>query len=282
MKLRNLAFACVLALSVIGCSRVPPGHEGVLVDTFGGSKSGAEPVGVGYYWTGPGKDLYLFPTFSQNITWKAEEGHGFAFQTVEGLVVSADIGLTYHVAPDKVDEVFVKYRRGIDEITDTFLRNYIRDALVKEASSLAVESIYGNGKVKLLQAVEDRVKAQVAAEGIIVEKISWISDLKLPPQVTGAINAKIQATQMAQQRENELRQAQAEAAKAVAVARGEADSTLLRAEAEAKAISIRGAALRDNQELVSLTLAEKWNGAYPSTLIIGDDKNQILQLPLAK
>lgn len=282
MKLRKLALSLALGLALIGCSRVPPGNEGVVVDTMGGSKSNTEAVGVGYYYTGPGKELYLFPTFSQNITWKAEEGHGFAFQTVEGLVVSADIGLTYHVQPDKVDEVFVKYRRGIDEITDTFLRNYIRDALVKEASSLAVESIYGNGKVKLLQAVEDRVKAQVAAEGIIIEKISWISDLKLPPQVTGAINAKIQATQMAQQRENELRQAQAEAAKAVAVARGEADSTLLRAEAEAKAISIRGAALRDNQELVSLTLAEKWNGQMPTQYLGGGGKEGVILQLLQK
>ncbi len=282
MRIRNLALACVLALSVIGCSRVPPGNEGVLVDTMGGSKSNTEAVGVGYYYTGPGKELYLFPTFSQNITWKAEDGHGFAFQTVEGLVVSADIGLTYHVAPDKVDEVFVKYRRGIEEITDTFLRNYIRDALVKEASSLQVESIYGNGKVKLLQAVEDRVKAQVAPEGIVVEKISWISDLKLPPQVTGAINAKIQATQMAQQRENELRQAQAEAAKAVAVAEGESKSTILRAQAEAESIRIKGDALRENQELVTLTLAEKWNGVLPTQYLGGGGKEGVILQLLQK
>lgn len=282
MKLRNLALSAALALSLIGCSRVPPGSEGVLVDTFGGSKSSAQPVGVGYYWTGPGKDLYLFPTYSQNITWKASEGHGFSFQTVEGLVVGADIGLTYHVQPDKVGEVFVKYRRGIDEITDTFLRNFIRDALVKEASSLPVESIYGNGKVKLIQAVEDQVKRQVNGTGIVVEKISWISDLSLPAAVTQAINAKIQATQMAQQRQNEVAQAQAEAAKAVAVARGEADSRLLNAEAEAKAIQIRGDALRNNPALVSLTLAEKWDGHYPATLITSEGQGQILQIPVGK
>src|SRR6185295_15493706 len=57
-----------------------------------------------------------------------------------------------------------------------------------------------------------------------------------PPQtVTDAISAKIHATQLAYQKQNELVQAQADAAKAVAKADGEAKSILAVAEAQAKA-----------------------------------------------
>lgn len=87
--------------------------------------------------------------------------------------------------------------------------------------------------------------------------------MRLPKQVNEAIDAKIKATQESQQRENEIATAKAEAQKKIESARGEAESTLLRAKAEADAIKMRGDALRANQELVQLTLAEKWNGQLP-------------------
>ena len=52
-----------------------------------------------------------------------------------------------------------------------------------------------------------------------------------------ALNAKIEANQRAQQRENELREAEAEAKKKVAAAEGEAKCILLKANSEAKANS---------------------------------------------
>lgn len=282
MKKLMLAMLALVLLAT-GCSRVPPGNQGVRVSSWGSDKGvSTEVLGPGRYWNGPGYDMYLFPTFSQNVTWTKSEGKGLSFQTVEGLVVGADVGITYYVDPTKVGTVFQTYRRGVDEITDTFLRNLVRDAMVKEASNLSVEAVYGSGKQRLIEAVEKSVREQVASKGIVIEKISWVSDLTLPDTVTKSINAKIQATQMAAQRQNEVAQAKAEAEKAVATAKGEADSVLIRAQAEAEAIRIRGDALRNNQELVSLTLAEKWNGSYPATLIVGSDKGQILQIPMPK
>ena len=57
----------------------------------------------------------------------------------------------------------------------------------------------------------------------------------LPAQVVDAINNKISATQKAQMRENEVREAEAAAKKAIAAADGEAKSILLRAQAQAEA-----------------------------------------------
>lgn len=80
------------------------------------------------------------------------------FQTVEGMEVGADVGISYHIDPKKVSNIFQKYRKGITEITDIYLRNMVRGTFVAEASQLEVESVYGKGKNNLLMSVESRVK----------------------------------------------------------------------------------------------------------------------------
>lgn len=270
MKIRLAIIGAMLALTT-ACTYVPPGHVGVRVNLLGSDKGvDHDVIPVGRYWKGWNQEFYLFPTFTQNYVWTKSMHEGrqgvdesISFQTQEGLEVNADVGISYHIDPNKVSAVFQKYRRGVDEITDTFLRNMVRDSLVKESGSLAIESVYGNGKSELIAKVQDDVKNQVQDIGIIIEKVYWIGNLRLPETVTEAINAKIKATQMAQQRENEVAQAKAEADKQVATAKGEADSKLLVATAEAQAIKIKGDALAKNPDLIRLMAVEKWDGNLP-------------------
>lgn len=260
----------VLAVMMIGvltaCDNVPVGNVGIIVHKLGGSKGvDSEEVGVGRYWLGINDELFTFPTYSQNESWvnDGRKDESITFQTKEGLSVNADIGVTYHIQADKVTNVFQKYRKGINEISDIYLRNMVRDALVKEASTRPIESVYGEGKADLIEDVEKLVKSQVEDIGIVVEKINWMGDLRLPVTVVEAINAKIGATQKAAQRENEVAQAKAEADKVIETARGEAESKLAIARAEAQAIDIKGKALRDNPNVIELNKIEKWNGELP-------------------
>lgn len=263
----NKILVLSLMLFAFGCDKVPVGNVGILVHKLGGSKGvDSEEVGVGRVWLGINDELFTFPTYSQNESWvyvRDRKDESITFQTKEGLSVNADIGITYHIQADKVTNVFQKYRKGIDEISDVYLRNMVRDALVKEASTRPIESVYGEGKADLIEDVEKLVKSQVEDIGIIVEKINWMGDLRLPPTVVEAINAKIGATQKAAQRENEVAQAKAEADKVIETARGEAESKLAIARAEAQAIDIKGKALRDNPNVIELNKIEKWNGELP-------------------
>ena len=258
------------ALSLTQCSKVPAGNVGVKFKLYGDGKGSLQELQPGRYWVGWGYDLYTFPTFTQNYTWtrSATEGspndESLTFQTVEGLSVNADVGITYHINPDKVTTIFQKYRKGVNEITDIYLRNMVRDSLVKESSSLGIESVYGRGKASLIQSVQDDVDQQVRPSGIVIEMIYWIGELRLPPSAVASINAKIQATQMAEQRKNEIAQAQAEAAKEVAMAEGRAKAQLTIAEAEAQAIRLKGDALRANPNIIDMTAVEKWNGQLPT------------------
>lgn len=276
MKKYLKVFSLLLIVLLAACSKVPAGNVGVKFNLYGGDKGvQTQELPPGRYFLTWNEELYTFPTFTQTYTWSAandennRNDESLTFQTVEGLSVNADVGITYHINPAKVTTLFQTYRKGIDEITQIYLRNMVRDALVTEASTMGIESVYGKGKADLITKVQSEVESEIKDRGIIIEKIYWIGNLRLPQNVVNSINAKIQATQMAQQRENEVAQATAEAQKEVAVAQGQAAAKLALAQADAKAIALRGDAVRNNPGVAQLNWIEKWDGKLPTTELSG-------------
>ena len=268
MKFRNIAMIAILAGSVAACTDVPAGNVGVKVFLLGGEKGvDTETLGVGRYWIGWNEDLYIFPTFMQNYVWTKDPAEGspndesISFQTADGMTANADIGISYSLDPEKISIIFQTYRRGVEEITDTFLRNMVRDALVKQASNKPIEYVYGAGKAELIAAVQKDVADQVGPIGIKIDKIYWIGEIRLPEVVLKSINAKNAATQMAQQRQNEVAQAKAEADKKIEDARGQAESILRVAEAQAKANQLLSDSL--TPEFVQYQAITKWDGQLP-------------------
>ncbi len=268
MKIRNAILATLLIGALTACDKVPAGNVGVKVYLLGGEKGvDSEILGVGKYWIGINEDLYLFPTFMQNYVWTKDPNEGssndesISFQTADGMTANADIGISYSIDPDKVSVIFQTYRRGVEEITDTFLRNMVRDALVKQASNKPIEYVYGAGKAELIAAVQKDVADQVGPIGIKIDKIYWIGEIRLPSVVLESINNKNAATQMAQQRQNEVAQAKAEADKKIEDARGTAESILRVAEAQARANKLLAESITG--ELVQYRALEKWDGVLP-------------------
>lgn len=271
----GVSFLGLFMLLLTNCSSVPAGNVGVKIDLYGSEKGVNEQIlPVGRYYIGFGEELYKFPTYLQNHTWKGDES--FSFQTKEGLPVNADIGISYAVLPDKVAKIFQTYRRGIDEITDTFIRNQVRDALVSVASTKSIEYVYGEGKADLMKEVEKIVREQ-NKELFTISQIYWIGELRLPDTVRAAINAKVEATQRAILRENEIQQTKAEAQKAIEEARGLAESKLMNAKAEAESVRIQGEAeaaaieakskaLNASPQLVQYEIASRWDGKLPTMM----------------
>ncbi len=269
MKFLLKTFAVLmLALSVAACSKVPSGHVGVKVYLLGGEKGvDTEELGTGRYWVGVNEELHLFPTFTQNYVWTADEVEGsqgnesISFQTVEGMVVNADVGISYNIRPDMVSSIFEKYRKGVGEITDIYLRNMVRDALVTAVSDRPISSVYGSGKADIITQVEQIVREQVGPLGIDVERIYWVGELRLPLAVVESLNNKIAATQRAQQRQNEVAEARAEAEKRIEQARGEAEQIRLKAQAEAEANRIVSESL--SPTLLQYEAVKRWTGELP-------------------
>jgi regulator of protease activity HflC (stomatin/prohibitin superfamily) len=255
-----MALPVALCLILSSCvSTVPAGYRGIKVYMLG-NKKGVESkqLGVGAYFLGFNQRIYTFPVFQQNYVWRDEGGidNSINFQSREGLDVKGDFGISYSLVPDSVPVIFQKYRRGIDEITNIFLRNMVRDALNTTASRMPIESIYGVHKRDLLLKVDSMVAHQTKRYGIIIDRIYTIGELHLPPSIENAINAKLEANQKSQQAQNEVKAVEAEANKKIARTKGEAESQIISANADAESQVIEAKAHANITKINAQTEAE--------------------------
>lgn len=266
--MKKAIMASIIALSTIGlvgCDRVEPGNVGIKVNKLGDDKGVGEVVGVGRYWTGWNTEVYIFPTFKQMKTYE----DAFNFQMSDGTTIGYHIGVAYKVDPTKVTTVFQTYRKGVDDITDTDLRQKIANALNRLASRMSTDKFIDGGKAELLENALKEIQSDMGPVGIQVISLSYVGRPEYPPTVIESINAKVTANQKTLQREQEVKQREAEANMLRAEADGQADAKLKLAEAEAKSIQIRGQALRENPEVLQLEAINKWNGTLPQYMTSG-------------
>ena len=269
-----IAIAVAVIIIIGGCwffstrAKVPAGYRGVIVNLYGSNKGiDEQSVGVGRYYLGMNKEMYLFPTFLQNYTWTKgnREDESITMQTSEGLSIGVDVGITYSIMPDNVVKVFQKYRLGIEEITNTFLRNMTRDAMNKIASTMTVEEIYGSRKEEFISKVTNLIAQEALTDGIEVQKVYLIGSFRLPDAVIESINMKIQATQNALKVENEVATTRAEAQKMIVQAQAEAQQTMIHAKAEADANLLVSRSI--TSEFIQYSALQKWDGKLPLTML---------------
>ena len=259
-----VAFA-ILAYIMVALTTIQAGYVGVRVNLYADKGIQNEVVSTGRYLLGINEKMYEFPTFNQLMSYP----NVFTFQTSDAMDVRAKVGVEYNIDPTKASKVFATYRKGISEITEVNLRQYISDALIKHASAMDINELTQGGKTELLENATKEIRSKLDPIGIRIVKLSWTNDLQYPEQVRESINAKIEATQRALLRENEVAQSRAEAEKVRVQAQGEADAQLTRARAEAQAIQIKAKALRDNPQVLQLNAIDKWDGKLPVYMTSG-------------
>lgn len=264
MKNKFKFLTAVSALFLLsGCYSVPTGYIGLKVNLYGDGKGSIEAVPPGKYWDTPDIEYHKFPTYLQNVVWTqaATEGSpgddSVTFQTSEGLSVNADVGFSYSVNPERAIDIFKSHRKGIDAITNIYLRNIIRDSFNTAASTRGVEHIYGKGKSEFIEEVNKLVKDKVSSQGFIVNQVNIVGTMRLPEAVVEALNNKIAATQRAQQRENELRETEAQAKKRLIEVRAEAEANRL------KIKQITPELMQYEKIQIQAKLAERWDGKLP-------------------
>ncbi len=249
---------------------VPAGHVLVVVNKYGSSKGvdETEVRGPGRYWLSYNQEGHLFKTSTQTVTWTKEcidgdcADESIDFQADKGVTINADVGMSFSIIPDKAGTVFEKWRGSIAEITDVYLRRMTQDAFVHHAAGMKVEDIMGEKKNALMAAVEKDLRDRVGPLGIKVEDVYLVSPARPPQEVIEALNASIKATQVAVQRENEVKESEAKAKKVEAEAQGEANAILKRATAQAEANVLLAKSL--SPELVNYMALEKWAGGCTS------------------
>jgi regulator of protease activity HflC (stomatin/prohibitin superfamily) len=246
------------AFAMSSFARVQPGNVGIRVNNIAGGVS-PDSLGVGWYFAPPGTHIYEYPVFTRTYTWTSNANEQsplderFNFQDKNGLALSADVAVSYHVDPTHASILFQRYRTDMDAIIAGPLRNAIRNAIVERAAQLGVEEIYGTHKSELAATALKRVQAFFAPVGLQVEQLYWAGNIAVPEQVLAQINTKIANEQAALA-------AQAN----VATAKANSDARIAKAKGDAESIQVEAEAIRTNPEIVKLRAVEKWNGQLPT------------------
>jgi len=282
-----VAVAFIVTMGVASCciTRIPPGYVGIKVN-YAGSDRGVEnlPSRTGWVFYNPlVSRVFEYKTFVQTVSWTRNMQEGKAvneeisFNSKEGMIIAADISLSYSLKPDKVPAFYVKFRTDdLDVFTHGYLRNVARDLFNEVGGKYSVEDIWGSQKEALLKEIRDRLSASVVDLGVVIEQFGFIGAPRPPDNIVQAMNAKVAATQQAMQAENEKRKAEANAQIKIAQAEGEAQSILRVAQAQAEANKLLSSSI--TMELVQYRALDKWNGILPQ-IILGDGAMPMIQIP---
>lgn len=241
-KLITIASLSIIALT--SCTRIDAGHEGILVKQYGTDKGvqGVELV-TGRVWYNPfTEDVFNFPTFVQTADYDT-----FSVNAKDGSIFMVDPMVSYHVKSGMSPEIFQKYRKGIDEIQNTVILNYTKDAFKNVFNTFTTDSILSRRQEFDLK-VTNLLSSELEKEGFVIDQITF--GMIYPKSITEAINSKNAAIQKSQQKANELQ-----------IAKGDSAIMTTRARAEAEANRLRQQTL--TPLLIQQQFIEKWNGSTP-------------------
>lgn len=255
-RLINLIAAIAVMFSISSCyTRIDAGHEGIKVNLYGDSK-GVDDVELvsGAVWFNPiTTAVYEYPTFVQTIDYEP-----FEFNSKDGSVFRFDPTIMLSIKSGSAPEVFVKYRKKLEDVLNVTLVPYIHDAFKTEINARHDNELISQ-QAEFQDAIEARLAEELGKENFIVAKVT--TGIKYPDALVESINAKNRALQEELRVKNEKAVALAEAEKKVAIAKGDADALKIKADGEAYYNRTVSASL--SSTLVQIKALEKWDGKTP-------------------
>jgi len=139
--------------------------------------------------------------------------------TSEGLNVELDVSLLYHVEPDEAAQLFKSVG---EQFETTVVAPTLRSAVRNLTAETSVKTLYSAGRKELRDALQQELEAKLKPRGIVLEDI-LIKSLRLPKQLSDAIEVKLQKEQEAAQMEFVIQREQQEAERKAVEAKGQAE-----------------------------------------------------------
>jgi regulator of protease activity HflC (stomatin/prohibitin superfamily) len=164
-------------------TKVGTGHVGVL--TLFGKVQAGDTLGEGIHLINPLKTNNELSIQTQTLKESA------SVPSSEGLMMSLDTSLIYHLNPDRAAEVFQKIGADYENVVvEPTLRSAIREA----TASHTANALYTGEREMVAKQIYDQVSAQLNQRGLTVENV-LLRDIQLPATLKAAIEAKQQAEQ---------------------------------------------------------------------------------------
>lgn len=243
------------------CTVVDAGEVGVKFHKWSMSDKdygGVEGTCKGWVFYNPvTTSVFSYPTFTQRKQYET-----IKVNAKDASLFDMDPTIAYRINPNKACDIFTKYRVGVKELEDGYIRTCIYEAYRTCANQYSSDSLMSN-RANFERDVRTRLEKSLMAEGFIVEEFT--SKITPPQSLLAMIDAKNTAIQSALKAENEVKEAEANAKIAVAKAEGNAKAMKIKADAEAYYNATIAASL--SPMIIQEDMIEKWDGKMP--LIVG-------------
>jgi prohibitin 1 len=184
LRLAALGIAAFLLVILFfnSVTRVGTGRVGVL--TLFGRVTG-ETLGEGIHVINPLKTNNEMSIQTQTIKESAN------VPSSEGLMMSLDTSLIYHLNPDRAADVFQKIGADYENVVvEPTLRAAIREA----TASHTANALYTGEREMVAKQIYDQLVSELNKRGLSVENV-LLRDIQLPATLKAAIEAKQQAEQ---------------------------------------------------------------------------------------
>lgn len=189
------------------------------------------------------------------------------------------ISVILHVDPGKVAEMYSRFGGDMQAAVSR---------LVTPHMNQEVKVVFG--RYTAARSISERAQLNADAAKALTDAMSYdpvfgvegvqVEDIEFSQDYIKSVEQRMQAEAQVQQKQQELEQEKIKAEIAVTQAEGEANSNRARAEGQAAAIKLKGEAeaaaikaradaLANNENLIALTTAEKWDGHLPQTMLPG-------------
>ncbi len=176
-------FVVVLLFSSV--TKVGTGHVAVLT-LFG--RVTAETLGRGHsHFINPLKTNNELSVQTQTVKESA------SVPSSEGLMMSLDTSLIYHLNPDHAAEVFQKIGADYENVV---VEPTLRSALREATASHTANALYTGEREEVAKQIFQQVSLQLTQRGLTVES-ALLRDIQLPATLKASIEARQQAEQEA-------------------------------------------------------------------------------------
>ena len=151
-------FVAILAMLITfsSCTRIDAGHEGIKVNLYGSNK-GVDNVELctGMVWFNPVTErVYEYPTFVQTVDYDP-----FTINAKDGSEFTVDPTLSIKMIDGSSPAIFKKYRKSVEDIINSTLYNYTKDAFRVQLNKFTTDEIVSNR-----ETVEKAIESQLREE----------------------------------------------------------------------------------------------------------------------
>ena len=239
-----------------GCAIVRPGEVGVDVH-FGKVKPAVMKPGPHHFMGFIGRKIERFDTRIVNYSRELN------FHTKEGIEVSSEITILYHIVPDSVIRIYQDFGAGYQEtvIEDNLITILRQTGLDYKATQLITE------RNNIENTIKEKMNGVIGEYGFAMDLV-MLKEVDLPQAVVETIEAQLNADEIAKKTkiENEIKRNQLdfelekqkkEKEMAIITERMQIDFNIEKQKKEAERLLIEAEAIKKQQAIINATLNDR-------------------------